>query len=132
LQWPSIKAQPEKGWAFRGACCPLAKSIANDKMELHKRAPFFTKLSWTTDSDYVRRSASSNAITYGIYQGSGTTTIISANIHDQGYGIQIDGGTASATSSSFHSNTPTQSITVQSRTWLSNITIGTLLTGLAQ
>jgi hypothetical protein len=42
---------------------------------------------------------------YGVYQGSGTSTIASSQIHHQSTGVYIGGGTSSASSSSFHNNT---------------------------
>jgi hypothetical protein len=45
-----------------------------------------------------------HAATYGLYTSAGTTTIISADIHDNSYGIYITGGTVTASSSTIYNN----------------------------
>jgi Peptidase family M23 len=45
-----------------------------------------------------------NATAYGVYNSSGTSTITSCDIHGYKYGVEMDGGAATISSSLFHDN----------------------------
>jgi hypothetical protein len=61
--------------------------------------PGFLADTWKSSNAEVATSTK-----YGIYQAAGSTTTTHSEIHHQTYGLDIQGGTASAASSSFHNN----------------------------